>query len=179
MQIYNKFFNLTTYLPVLVKFSYFKEQILVINKSVLLFVLNNLKLHSLFQFSSLVCISGVDLLGLNYRFSVVYELLSVPFNFRIRLKVFLNEFSLITSIVDVYINSVWWEREIWDLFGIFFENNPDLRRILTDYGFEGFPLRKDFPLSGFYGVYYSSVHKLVIEEPVSLPQEYRSFLLVN
>ena len=179
MQIYNKFFNLTTYLPILVKFSYFKEQILVINKSVLLFVLNNLKLHSLFQFSSLVCISGVDLLGLNYRFSVVYELLSISFNFRIRLKVFLNEFSLITSIVDVYINSVWWEREIWDLFGIFFENNPDLRRILTDYGFEGFPLRKDFPLSGFYGVYYSSVHKLVIEEPVSLPQEYRSFLLVN
>ena len=118
-------------------------------------------------------------MGSRYRFSVVYELLSLSFNFRIRLKVFLNEFSLISSIADVYINSVWWEREIWDLFGIFFENNPDLRRILTDYGFEGFPLRKDFPLSGFYGLYYSSVHKLVLEEPVSLPQEYRSFLLTN
>ncbi len=179
MQIYNKFFNLTNYLPILLKFSSFKEQILIINKTSLLFVLQNLKLHSLFQFNSLVCISGVDLLGCQYRFSVVYELLSISFNFRIRLKVFLNEFSTLSSIFNVFINCVWWEREIWDLFGIFFENNPDLRRILTDYGFEGFPLRKDFPLSGFYGVYYSNVHKLVIEEPVSLPQEYRSFLIIN
>lgn len=179
MLLYNKFINLIRYLPILVSFSYFKEQILVVNKSSLLFVLQNFKLHSLFQFNFLVCISGVDLLGFQYRFSVVYELLSLPFNFRVRLKVFLNEFSLISSVSDIYLNSVWWEREIWDLFGIFFENNPDLRRILTDYGFEGFPLRKDFPLSGFYGVCYSNVHKLVIEEPVSLPQEYRSFLLVN
>ena len=179
MQISNKFFNLTTYLPVLIKFFYFKEQILVINKSSLLFVLQNLKLHSLFQFNSLICVSGIDLLGLRYRFCVVYELLSLPFNYRIRLKIFLNEFSLVNSIADIFVNCVWWEREIWDLFGIFFENNPDLRRILTDYGFEGFPLRKDFPLSGFYSVSYSSVHKLIIEEPVSLPQAYRSFILTN
>ena len=179
MQTSHKFFSLTTYLPVLIKFFYFKEQILVINKSSLLFILQNLKLHTLFQFNSLVCISGVDLIGLKYRFCVVYELLSLSFNYRIRLKVFLNEFSLVDSINDVFVNCVWWEREIWDLFGIFFENNPDLRRILTDYGFEGFPLRKDFPLSGFYGVYYSSVQKLIIEEPVSLSQEYRSFLLNN
>ena len=175
----NKFLKIISYLPVLLKFSYFKEQILVINKSSLLFCLQNLKLHTLFQFNSLISISGVDLLGLKYRFCVVYELLSLVFNFRIRLKVFLNEFSLIDSIYDIYINCVWWEREVWDLFGIFFENNPDLRRILTDYGFEGYPLRKDFPLSGFYGVSYSSVNKLIIEEPVSLSQEYRSFLLTN
>jgi NADH:ubiquinone oxidoreductase subunit C len=179
MQIYNNFLNLTKYLPIIVKFSYFKEQILIINKSFLLFVLHNLKLHSLFQLNSLVCISGVDLIGFQYRFSVVYELLSLSFNHRIRLKVFLNEFSTLSSISDIFINCVWWEREIWDLFGVFFENNPDLRRILTDYGFEGFPLRKDFPLSGFYGVFYSNVHKIVVEEPVSLPQEYRSFIINN
>jgi len=179
MLLSNKFLNLTNYLPILLKFSYFKEQILIINKSVLLFVLQNFKLNSLFQFNSLVCISGVDLLGLKYRFCVVYELLSFCFNLRIRLKVFLNEFSTLCSISDIFVNCVWWEREIWDLFGLFFENNPDLRRILTDYGFEGFPLRKDFPLSGFYGVFYSNVHKIVVEEPVSLSQEYRSFLINN
>ena len=108
-----------------------------------------------------------------------FAVLSLSFNFRIRLKVFLNEFSTLSSISVIYLNSVWWEREIWDLFGLFFENNPDLRRILTDYGFEGFPLRKDFPLSGFFAVSYSNVHKIVVEEPVSLPQEYRSFITNN
>jgi NADH:ubiquinone oxidoreductase subunit C len=168
-----------SYLPILLQYSDFKEQILVINKSTLLFVLKNLKLHTSFQFNLLTCISGVDLLGLRYRFCVSYELLSVPFNSRIRVKLFLNEYTVNFSIFDIFINCVWWEREIWDLFGIFFENNPDLRRILTDYGFEGFPLRKDFPLSGFYGVYYSNLHKLIIEEPLSLSQEYRSFLVIN
>jgi len=168
-----------SYLPILLQYSDFKEQILVINKSTLLFVLKNLKLHTLFQFNFLTCISGVDLLGLRYRFCVSYELLIVPFNSRIRVKLFFNEYTVNFSIFDIFINCVWWEREIWDLFGIFFENNPDLRRILTDYGFEGFPLRKDFPLSGFYGVYYSNLHKLIIEEPLSLSQEYRHFLLTN
>ena len=168
-----------SYLPILVNYIDYKEHILVVNKTNLLFVLNNLKLHVLYQFNVLTCVSGVDLLGLKYRFCVSYELLTLSFNFRIRLKVFLNEFSSVTSVFNVYKNSVWWEREIWDLFGIYFENNPDLRRILTDYGFEGFPLRKDFPLSGFYSVYYNNTYKLIVEEPVSLSQEYRSFLLTN
>lgn len=168
-----------SYLPILVNYVDYKEHILVVNKTNLLFVLNNLKLHVMYQFNVLTCVSGVDLLGLKYRFCVSYELLTLSFNFRIRLKVFLNEFSSVTSVFNVYKNSVWWEREIWDLFGIYFENNPDLRRILTDYGFEGFPLRKDFPLSGFYSVYYNNTYKLIVEEPVSLSQEYRSFLLTN
>jgi NADH:ubiquinone oxidoreductase subunit C len=168
-----------TYLPILVQYFDSKEQVIVINKNSLLFVLKNLKSHIMFQFNLLTCISGVDLLGLRYRFCVSYELLSIPFNCRIRIKLFLNDYTVNPSIFEIFINCVWWEREIWDLFGVFFENNPDLRRILTDYGFEGFPLRKDFPLSGFYGVYYSNLHKLIIEEPLALSQEYRTFGLIK
>ena len=179
MQILLKKKNLLSYLPVIVYYSELKEHIIVINKNVLIFVLKNLKLHTIFQFNLLTCISGVDLVGLRYRFCVSYELLSIPFNARLRIKLFLNEYTPNVSIFEIFSNCVWWEREIWDLFGIFFENNPDLRRILTDYGFEGFPLRKDFPLSGFYGVYYSNLHKLIIEEPLVLSQEYRNFSLFN
>jgi NADH dehydrogenase (ubiquinone) Fe-S protein 3 len=90
----------------------------------------------------------VDLLGKSYRFAVVYELLSLVFNSRIRVKLFIDEITSVFSASFLYMNANWWEREIWDLYGIYFENHPDLRRILTDYGFEGHPMRKDFPLSG-------------------------------
>ena len=140
------------------------------------FVLVFLKQHFNYQYRLLTCISGVDFLGKTYRYCVVYELLSLSFNSRIRIKALLSSSApLIVSAAVIFMNSVWWEREIWDLFGIFFENNPDLRRILTDYGFEGFPLRKDFPLSGYIEVRYNENKKKVVVEPVVLAQEYRNF----
>jgi NADH/F420H2 dehydrogenase subunit C len=123
----------------------------------------------------LSCISGVDFLGKDYRFSVVYDLLSLTFNTRLRVKVFVNEVTSVPSCVDTFINANWWEREVWDMYGIYFDKHPDLRRILTDYGFEGHPLRKDFPLSGYVEFRYDEAKKRVSGEPVELAQEFRSF----
>jgi NADH:ubiquinone oxidoreductase subunit C len=106
---------------------------------------------------------------------VVYDLLSLVYNVRIRIKVFVDAVTPVFSVFSVYKCADWWEREVWDMFGIYFENHPDLRRILTDYGFEGYPLRKNFPLSGFVEVRYDEVYKRVITEPVVLTQEYRTF----
>jgi len=89
--------------------------------------------------------------------------------------VFVNEITSVDSLVDLYINSNWWEREIWDLYGIYFNNHPDLRRILTDYGFEGYPMRKDFPLSGHVELKYDHNKKRIVVEPLQLSQEFRSF----
>jgi NADH-quinone oxidoreductase subunit C len=123
----------------------------------------------------LTCISGVDFLDKTYRFCVVYDLLSLTYNSRLRVKVFVNEITSVPSSVNVFINANWWEREIWDLYGIYFDKHPDLRRILTDYGFEGHPMRKDFPLSGYVEVRYSESKKRVVVEPLELTQEFRSF----
>jgi NADH-quinone oxidoreductase subunit C len=123
----------------------------------------------------LSCISGVDFLDKTYRFCVVYDLLSLTYNSRLRVKVFVNEITSVPSSVNVFINANWWEREIWDLYGIYFDKHPDLRRILTDYGFEGHPMRKDFPLSGYVEVRYSESKKRIVVEPLELTQEFRSF----
>lgn len=141
----------------------------------LLFCLYFLKEHIGFQYKLLSCISGVDLLKSRFRFSISYELLSIVFNSKLRIKIFVEEFSIIPSIVSIYKNSIWWEREVWDMFGLFFENNLDLRRILTDYGFEGYPLRKDFPLSGLYELAYDLNFKKIISTPVYLSQKFRFF----
>jgi NADH dehydrogenase (ubiquinone) Fe-S protein 3 len=117
----------------------------------------------------------VDFLTKNYRFSVVYDLLSLTYNSRLRLKVFTNELQSLPSSVNIFINANWWEREIWDLYGIYFDQHPDLRRILTDYGFEGHPLRKDFPLSGYIEVRYDDNKKRIVVEPLELTQEARFF----
>ena len=151
------------------------EQTININHKNLLFVLTCLKKHINCQYNLLTCISGVDLLQNNYRFSVVYDLLSLTFNSRLRIKIFVNEITPVDSIVPLFRNANWWEREIWDLFGIYFQNHPDLRRILTDYGFEGYPLRKDFPLSGYVEVRYDQAKKRIIVEPIELAQEFRAF----
>lgn len=131
----------------------------------------------------LSCISGVDFLstkiGKSFRFGVVYDLLSLTFNTRVRIKIYLNEMSVISSTMHVFINANWWEREVWDMFGIWFENHTDLRRILTDYGFDGFPLRKDFPLSGYIDVYYDPGKKRIISKPIELAQEFRVFIFEN
>jgi NADH-quinone oxidoreductase subunit C len=122
----------------------------------------------------------VDLCGVDYperpeRFEVVYNLLSLKHNRRIRVKVSTDEATPVPSVVGVYSTAGWFEREAWDMYGIFFADNPDLRRILTDYGFEGHPLRKDFPLTGFVEVRYDDDQKRVVYEPVKLKQEFRSF----
>lgn len=148
------------------------EGIIVIQNNHLLFTLKVLKHHIGYRYTLLSCISGVDLLDRNYRFSVVYDLLSLTYNSRVRVKVFIDEITFVPSSCEIYINADWWEREIWDLYGIYFDKHPDLRRILTDYGFEGHPLRKDFPLSGHVEACYSECKKRVILEPLELSQEF-------
>jgi NADH-quinone oxidoreductase subunit C len=127
------------------------------------------------QFISIIDISGADYPSRVKRFDVVYHLLSPKQNIRIRLKVQADEETLVPSLTAVYPGADWYERETYDLYGVLFAGHPDLRRILTDYGFEGHPLRKDFPLTGFVEVRYDDEAKRVIYEPVELKQEFRNF----
>ena len=160
-----------------------KELIYIINKKNIVFSLNCLKLHLNYQYKILSCISGIDLLysfmNYNYRFSIVYDLLSLYYNTRVKIKIFINELSTVLSSTTIFINSNWWEREIWDMFGIWFDNHPDLRRILTDYGFDGFPLRKDFPLIGYSEILYNFNKKRIITKPCEFSQEFRFFFFEN
>jgi NADH-quinone oxidoreductase subunit C len=126
-------------------------------------------------FTVLCDICGVDYPDRPVRFEVVYHLLSIRLNLRIRLKLDTDGEQPVPSAVGLFSSAGWWEREAWDLFGIYFADNPDLRRILTDYGFEGHPLRKDFPLTGYVEMRYDEDQKAVVYEPVRLPQEFRSF----
>jgi len=126
------------------------------------------------QFKQLVDLCGVDYPEREKRFEVVYNMLSMTLNRRIRVKVRTGG-EPVPSVVGVFSTAGWFERECWDLFGVPFDGNPDLRRILTDYGFEGHPLRKDFPLSGFVEMRYDDEKKRVVYEPVKLTQEFRSF----
>ena len=127
------------------------------------------------RFSSLVDITAVDYPGRAKRFDVVYHFLSMYTNQRIRLRVSIREEDMVPSIVDVHPSANWFEREVFDMFGILFTGHPDLRRILTDYGFRGYPLRKDFPTTGYTEVRYDEAQKRVVYEPVKLVQEYRQF----
>ncbi len=171
---------LSYYREVLKKFSIIgyildNELCLLIRSKSILKVLTFLKLHSLSQYKVISDICGVDHPELKRRFEVVYNLLSINLNQRIRIKLKTDEFSTVKTCTKIYPGAGWLEREVWDMFGIFFSNNTDLRRILTDYGFEGFPLRKDFPLSGFVEVRYDYKIKKIITEPVELSQAYRLF----
>jgi len=134
-----------------------------------------LKTDATCRFTTLVDITGVDYPERAKRFDVVYHFLSMYQNHRIRLRVACREEDMVPSITDVHVSANWFEREIFDMFGILFTGHPDLRRILTDYGFRGFPLRKDFPTTGYTEVRYDEVQKRVVYEPVSLVQEYRQF----
>ena len=127
------------------------------------------------KFNSLVDITAVDYPARSKRFDVVYHFLSMYQNHRIRLRVSIREEDMVPSIVDVHPSANWFEREVFDMFGILFTGHPDLRRILTDYGFRGYPLRKDFPTTGYTEVRYDEKQKRVVYEPVSLVQEYRQF----
>ncbi len=126
-------------------------------------------------FETLIDLCGVDYPERSERFEVVYHLLSMRMNQRVRVKIRAGEDTLVPTATGVFSAAIWLEREAFDMFGIVFANHPDLRRILTDYGFEGHPLRKDFPLSGHNEVRYDDLEKRVIYEPVALTQEYRDF----
>lgn len=127
------------------------------------------------QFSTLVDVTAVDYPSRDKRFDMVYHFLSMYQNHRIRLRVKVREDEIVPSITDAFPAANWFEREVYDMYGILFSGHPDLRRILTDYGFRGHPLRKDFPTSGYTEVRYDEVEKRVVYEPVSLVQEYRQF----
>lgn len=127
------------------------------------------------EFRQLIAICGADYPDHEERFEVVYNLLSMTHNHRIRVKIRTDENTPVDSIVSIFSAANWYEREVWDMYGIYFNDHPDLRRLLTDYGFEGHPLRKDFPLTGFVEVRYDDNEKRVVYEPVKLTQEYRSF----
>jgi NADH-quinone oxidoreductase subunit C len=127
------------------------------------------------RFSTLVDITAVDYPQRAKRFDVVYHFLSMYRTLRIRLRVSIREEDMVPSIVDIHPSANWFEREVFDMFGILFSGHPDLRRILTDYGFRGYPLRKDFPTTGYTEVRYDEAQKRVVYEPVSLVQEYRQF----
>ncbi|MGD1868424.1 MAG: NADH-quinone oxidoreductase subunit C [Neomegalonema sp.] len=135
----------------------------------------HLRDHPACQFTTLVDICGVDYPEREKRFEVVYQFLSIPQNQRIRLKCALREDQTIPSIVDIHPCANWFEREAFDMYGVIFTGHPDLRRILTDYGFRGYPLRKDFPTTGYVEVRYDEAAKRVVYEPVKLVQDYRQF----
>jgi len=162
-------------LPLIASSSSLNEKCIVVSSNHSETTLYLLKNHIGFQYNVLSCISGVDYMKSTYRFGVIYDLLSLTYNSRLRLKVFVNETTPVDTAIKVYINANWWEREIWDLYGVFFRGHTDLRRILTDYGFEGFPMRKDFPLSGYIETKFDSTKRSVVLAPVQLTQEYRTF----
>ncbi len=155
----------------------------VVNNSLVLFVagedlvrvLHFLRDNANCQFKQLVDVCGVDYPEREKRFEVVYQLLSLKYNKRVRVKVRASEDSLVPSVVKVFSSANWLEREVFDMYGVHFDGHPDLRRILTDYGFDGYPLRKDFPLTGYTEVRYDDDKKSIVYEPVKLDQEYRHF----
>uniref|UniRef100_A0A8D9ELA6 NADH dehydrogenase [ubiquinone] iron-sulfur protein 3, mitochondrial n=2 Tax=Cacopsylla melanoneura TaxID=428564 RepID=A0A8D9ELA6_9HEMI len=151
-------------------------ELLIIPEGVLP-VLQFLKDHHTAQFVNLIDIAGMDVPSRPNRFEVIYILLSLRYNSRIRVKTYTDELTPLDSANDVFKGANWYEREIWDMFGVYFANHPDLRRILTDYGFEGHPFRKDFPLSGYVEVRYDDEKRRVVVEPLELAQEFRKFQL--
>jgi NADH dehydrogenase (ubiquinone) Fe-S protein 3 len=155
--------------------SHKKETILYIHPEHLKSFLFFLRDHMNTQYKVLVDVTAVDYPSRTLRFEVVYNLLSVEYNSRIRIKTCIDEITPLDSSTSVYSSAGWWEREVWDMFGVFFSGHPDLRRILTDYGFEGHPLRKDFPLTGYTEVRYDDSEKRVITESLELTQEFRYF----
>ena len=167
--------NIIKISPILRLELYNKESNFLISSNLLNEILIIFKNHFKYQFKVLTCISGIDYLENLYRFQIVYELLSLKFNSRLRLKILVDELIPVNSIEKIFLGASWWECEIWDMFGVFFSNQDNLTRLLTDYGFQGYPLRKDFPLSGFTESRYNITKSRVVYENVELTQEYRTF----
>ncbi len=153
----------------------FGELTLTVSREAIAKVLRTLRDNPRLGFVSLIDICGVDFPGRAMRFEVVYHLLSPTQNTRVRVKLATDEASPVPSVSGVFPVAEWLEREAYDLYGILFGDHPDLRRILTDYGFSGHPLRKDFPLTGYVEVRYDDEQKRVVYQPVRLPQQYRDF----
>ena len=153
----------------------FEELLFKTSVSEIIEVIKFLKLDDRFKFTQLIDIAAIDYPNDEKRFELVYLLLSIENNFRVKISIKFELNEKIPSIVKIFPSANWMEREIFDMYGIKFTNHPDLRRILTDYNFKGHPLRKDFPLTGFNEVRYSEKEKKVIYEPVKLEQNYRNF----
>ncbi|KIW99197.1 NADH-ubiquinone oxidoreductase 30.4 kDa subunit, mitochondrial [Cladophialophora bantiana CBS 173.52] len=134
-----------------------------------------LKYHTAAEYTMVADITAVDFPTKNYRFEVVYNLLSVRHNSRIRVKTYADEATPVPSITSLYDGANWYEREVYDMFGVFFTGHPDLRRIMTDYGFDGHPLRKDFPLTGYTEIRYDEEKKRIVVEPLEMTQAFRNF----
>ncbi|EKM83437.1 NdufS3, NADH-ubiquinone oxidoreductase 30.4 kDa subunit [Agaricus bisporus var. burnettii JB137-S8] len=168
---------LTQCLPKFIQqFSVLKDELtLYVAPSAVIPVLTFLRDHSQCQFKAVMDISGADYPEREKRFEVVYHLLSVKYGGRVRVKTYAGEADPVPSAIEIFRGADWYEREAWDLYGIFFSGHPDLRRILTDYGFEGHPLRKDFPLTGYTEVRYDEERKRVVYEPLQLTQAFRNF----
>lgn len=157
-----------------------KRSIIYVNidKNYLSKILIFLKLSTNFQFKQLLDITAVDYIGqrsMLERFALIYVPLSLRYNSRLIIKTFCSEEDSIESVSSIFPSASWLEREVWDMFGLYFFNQKDLRRILSDYGFQGFPLRKDFPLSGFFEVRYDDEEKRIVLEPLEVTQEFRYF----
>ena len=134
-----------------------------------------MKINNVCQFRTLIDITAIDYPEQEERFCLVYHYLSMQQNIRIRIKSFVKEEQIVPSITNLFPSANWFEREVFDMYGILFSNHPDMRRILTDYGFQGHPLRKDFPTTGYLELRYDQERKKVVYEPVKLTQEYRRF----
>lgn len=172
---YGKF--LISVLPKYVQqFSVYKDELtLYVAPSGLHPVLTFLRDHTAAQFKQVQDITAVDYPTRTNRFEIVYNLLSLRYNARIRVKTYADEVTPVPSVVPLFSGANWLERETYDMYGVFFSGHPDLRRILTDYGFEGYPLRKDFPLTGYVEVRYDEEKKRVVAEPLELTQAFRNF----
>ena len=153
----------------------FGELTLTATRDNIISVLTRLRDDPALQFEQLIDLCGVDYPQRAERFDVVYHLLSPRMNLRVRVKISADETTPVPSVIPVFPCANWYEREAYDMYGILFADHPDLRRLLTDYGFQGYPLRKDFPLSGHVEVRYDDEKKRVVYEPVKLTQEFRSF----
>ena len=158
------------------QFSVWKDELTIyICPSGVIPVMSFLKYHTAAEYTMVADITAVDYPTRNNRFEVVYNLLSVRHNSRIRVKTYADEATPVPSICSLYDGANWYEREVYDLFGVFFVGHPDLRRIMTDYGFDGHPLRKDFPLTGYTEIRYDEEKKRIVVEPLELTSAFRSF----
>lgn len=163
-----------------IKVYVFNDEVIIrTHPSVLYKVMDFLTNNQLLRFKVLADICGIDYPEKKNRFEVVYNLLSMDSNYRLTLTTSVREGISIDSVTSIFDSANWLEREVWDMFGVFFTKHPDMRRILTDYGFKGHPLRKDFPLTGFVEVHYDDFNKKIKYGPVSLAQDYRIFYFNN
>ena len=170
------FLKISSLCPEVTNHDIFKDELTITTKAKdLLKLFSKIKDHNDLNFKMLLDITAVDYPSRSKRFEVVYNLLSLNKLYRLRVKIFLNDTDPVPSLTDIYHSAGWYEREVWDMYGITFSGNSDLRRLLTDYGFDGHPLRKDFPLTGFVELRYDENKKKVAYSKVKLTQDYRNF----